>query len=326
MPRIETYVCFLRAQPGQYYPAPPYQMPPPPPPAAAPPPALRPVAVPQEQLLQTATIRNSVNLKKNSLALVPVDGNPRRLAVTFTFDSSVPCRCALLFHGKVVQAALLLRSADARFLAVWCPAAGCTGITKVFYQDRERVVAFWAAHTCVPWSPFGGQIRSAWLRVVWWCVQWRRGRPRRAARSRAERRSWAACRATVFVVAVEVPWRGCGVTQTQGAPAHANNLCSEARTGALSGTAAARRVTVFVVAVEEPSRGCAVTQTQGAPAPAVTYNDGGRTMVRMKPLGNPACYTFCSWHQPCRGKALASLQSWDVFTIVHWGAPALGAQ
>ena len=37
---------------------------------------------------------------------------------------------------------------------------------------------------------------------------------------------------------------------------------------------------MFVVAVEEPSRGCAVTQTQGAPAPAVTYDDGGRTMVR----------------------------------------------
>ena len=74
--------------------------PPPPPPVVAPPQALRPVAVPQEQLLQTATIRNSVNLKKNSLALVPVDGNPRRLAVTFTFDSSVPCRCAPLFLNK----------------------------------------------------------------------------------------------------------------------------------------------------------------------------------------------------------------------------------
>ena len=97
MPAPETHACLWPAQPGQYYPAPPYQMPPPPPPpAAAPPQALRPVAVPQEQLLQTATIRNSVNLKKNSLALVPVDGNPRRLAVTFTFDSSVPCRCAPL--------------------------------------------------------------------------------------------------------------------------------------------------------------------------------------------------------------------------------------
>jgi hypothetical protein len=39
-------------------------------------------------------------------------------------------------------------------------------------------------------------------------------------------------------------------------------------------------VTVFVVAVEEPARGCAITQTKGAPAPAVTYDDGGRTMAR----------------------------------------------
>ena len=37
---------------------------------------------------------------------------------------------------------------------------------------------------------------------------------------------------------------------------------------------------MFVVAVEEALRGCAITQTQGAPAPAVTYDDGGRTMVR----------------------------------------------
>jgi len=81
---------------GQYYPAPPYHMPPPgaPPPPAPVPAGVRPVAVPQEQLLQTATIRNAVNLKKNSLALVPVDGDPRRLAVSFTFDSSVPCRRA----------------------------------------------------------------------------------------------------------------------------------------------------------------------------------------------------------------------------------------
>lgn len=111
MPATGTHAPLWRAQPGQYYPAPPYQMPPPPPPpAAVPPQALRPVAVPQEQLLQTATIRNAVNLKKNSLALVPVDGNPRRLAVTFTFDSSVPCRCALLLLSTFERC----RSSEAR--------------------------------------------------------------------------------------------------------------------------------------------------------------------------------------------------------------------
>jgi hypothetical protein len=91
---------------GQYYPAPPYHMPPPgAPPQPAPPPAgVRPVAVPQEQLLQTATIRNAVNLKKNSLALVPVDSDPRRLAVSFTFDSSVPCRRARLALHRPFQA------------------------------------------------------------------------------------------------------------------------------------------------------------------------------------------------------------------------------
>lgn len=107
----------MLVQGGQYYPTP-YQMPPPAvPPASAP--AL--VAVPQEQLLQTATIRNAVNLKKNSLALVPVDGNPRRLAVTFTFDSSVPCRRApsrnrlYLCHGRCVT----LNIASAVQLRAW---------------------------------------------------------------------------------------------------------------------------------------------------------------------------------------------------------------
>ena len=111
---------------------------------------------------------------------------------------------------------------------------------------------------------------------------------------------------------MEEPSRGCAVTPS---------VEPEAYTRALSGAAAGRRVTVFVVAVEEPSRGCAVTQTQGAPAPAVTYNDGGRTMVRGEAL-TLTSYTMRSWRQACRGNPMESLQSRGVFPMVHWGPPA----
>ena len=53
-----------------------------------------PVPPPPEQLTQTATIRNAVNLKKNSLRLEPVNGDSSRLAVHFDFDASEPCWCA----------------------------------------------------------------------------------------------------------------------------------------------------------------------------------------------------------------------------------------
>ncbi|KAK9905555.1 hypothetical protein WJX75_002064 [Coccomyxa subellipsoidea] len=55
-----------------------------------------PVQPAPEQLTQTATIRNAVNLKKNSLRLEPVDGDSSRLAVHFDFDASEPC-CVTTF-------------------------------------------------------------------------------------------------------------------------------------------------------------------------------------------------------------------------------------
>lgn len=44
---------------------------------------------PTQQLTQTATIRNSVNLKKASLEVKPVDAN--KLGIYFSFDASAPC-------------------------------------------------------------------------------------------------------------------------------------------------------------------------------------------------------------------------------------------
>lgn len=45
-----------------------------------------------QQLTKTATIRNSVNLKKSTLRLAPVPGDAQRLQISFTFDNSAPCR------------------------------------------------------------------------------------------------------------------------------------------------------------------------------------------------------------------------------------------
>lgn len=63
-------------------------LPRPPPPGAAQPPM---APGPSQELTQTATIRNAVNLKKSSLAVTPVPGQPNRLAISFTFDASQPC-------------------------------------------------------------------------------------------------------------------------------------------------------------------------------------------------------------------------------------------
>ena len=57
-------------------------------PAAAPAP---PAAGPSQELTQTATIRNAVNLKKATLEATPLPGEPRKLALSFTFDASQPC-------------------------------------------------------------------------------------------------------------------------------------------------------------------------------------------------------------------------------------------
>ncbi|PRW34052.1 putative E3 ubiquitin- ligase LOG2 isoform B [Chlorella sorokiniana] len=85
-------------QPAPQYPPP--GAPPPPFPHAGParpaaptsgPAAPAPAAGPAQELTQTATIRNAVNLKKNTLEVTPLPGQPNKLAISFTFDASQPC-------------------------------------------------------------------------------------------------------------------------------------------------------------------------------------------------------------------------------------------
>ena len=58
---------------------------PPPRPAFTPPPGAH-----QQEVKQTATIRNAVNLKKFTLKLVPVESQPNKLSVCFQVDASEP--------------------------------------------------------------------------------------------------------------------------------------------------------------------------------------------------------------------------------------------
>ena len=45
-----------------------------------------------QELTQTATIRNAVNLKKNTIKLVPVADSLHKFSIHFIFDASTSCR------------------------------------------------------------------------------------------------------------------------------------------------------------------------------------------------------------------------------------------
>jgi len=48
---------------------------------------------PTQQVTQTATIRNAVNLRKDTLKITPMVGDPSntKLIISFSFDASAPC-------------------------------------------------------------------------------------------------------------------------------------------------------------------------------------------------------------------------------------------
>ncbi|KAF5838659.1 hypothetical protein DUNSADRAFT_2423 [Dunaliella salina] len=49
---------------------------------------------------RTATIRNQVNLRKQSLRLEPVNGSKELLSISFTFDASSACRVTTFVHAR----------------------------------------------------------------------------------------------------------------------------------------------------------------------------------------------------------------------------------
>jgi len=53
-----------------------------------------------EQTTKTTTIRNHVNVKKNSLTLLPSPTDPNKLGVKFTFDANIECWVSVFFVGS----------------------------------------------------------------------------------------------------------------------------------------------------------------------------------------------------------------------------------
>mmetsp|Transcript_5769 Transcript_5769/g.16515 ORF Transcript_5769/g.16515 Transcript_5769/m.16515 type:complete len:260 (-) Transcript_5769:130-909(-) len=93
VPQPQGYASGQLQPPNQFYPG--YRPPPPQQYAQQPPRYMQQAPKPQpppQQLTKTATIRNSVNLKKATLRLQPLPGNPQQLLISFTFDNSAPCR------------------------------------------------------------------------------------------------------------------------------------------------------------------------------------------------------------------------------------------
>lgn len=66
---------------------------------------------PTQQLTQTATIRNAVNLKKASLAISPLQEDPSKMTISFSFDASAPCAVSIfLFATEEVSKGCALTS------------------------------------------------------------------------------------------------------------------------------------------------------------------------------------------------------------------------
>ncbi|XP_010490787.1 PREDICTED: probable E3 ubiquitin-protein ligase LUL1 [Camelina sativa] len=55
---------------------------------------------PYVEYQKAVTIRNEVNLKKETLSLEPDPENPNRLLVSFTFDAALPGRITIVFFAK----------------------------------------------------------------------------------------------------------------------------------------------------------------------------------------------------------------------------------
>lgn len=58
--------------------------------------------IPQPPMQKTTTIRNDVNLKKNSLQLIKDPENPQHYHIQFTFDASTDC-CVCIYYAAIEQ-------------------------------------------------------------------------------------------------------------------------------------------------------------------------------------------------------------------------------
>ena len=72
-------------------------------------PPLNPAPQQANELTQTATIRNAVNLKKNTIKLIPLADSPNKYSIHFVFDASTSCRSV---NKRVTQPFVLVAFAE----------------------------------------------------------------------------------------------------------------------------------------------------------------------------------------------------------------------
>lgn len=93
----------------------------PPPPPAMP-------AAPCVEHQKAVTVRNDVNLKKETLRIEPDEENPGKYLVAFTFDATVSGRLTVIFFGKEGEDCLLTPMKESLF----------PSITVEFQQDLDQ--------------------------------------------------------------------------------------------------------------------------------------------------------------------------------------------
>lgn len=202
---------------------------------------------PPQQLTKTATIRNSVNLKKATLRLQPLPGNPQQLLISFTFDNSAPCRfdfVGLAATGGLHNGRLQTMGHLGAIVLLATQDSTCSVHTRLCSVDL-------CLHMAVVWHQSAP------------CCEFHGGR-------------------VYTCLAQNPPHCPCGMQGVNICDTRATRLVSASRCfpGVLSVNAhcacAACRVSTFVAATEEPTQGCRISSANQPWAPPARFEKGVR--------------------------------------------------
>jgi hypothetical protein len=107
--------------------------------------------VPYVEHQKAVTIRNDVNLKKETFKIISDQENPKKSLISFTFDATVPCSITIIFFAKEGEDCNLTATKETSFapVTVHFPAGLCqkfnqpsgTGIDFSVCADTELIKA-----------------------------------------------------------------------------------------------------------------------------------------------------------------------------------------
>ena len=107
------------------------------------------------QMQRTYTIRNDVNLKKNTLRLVRSESEPSHYHLEFSFDASTSCECCSACNSPLAALSRLCRTGRSTFypkLTAPMPRSLLPGTIKIFYAAVEAA----SADGTVTYTPLKG--------------------------------------------------------------------------------------------------------------------------------------------------------------------------